>query len=230
MFGGNAVLTVTHNLAQFNAAFARYADTWTARGHGTLEDALEKKGRDIGIKLWQAFATHKWGGLGKPQKGLARAELDARASSGIGIKLRASLMAEYLSQRTDLRAATAGKHGAGVIGKKIRLWQKFVGKELAARQRGIGYLSTAYLWFRKRTTDSRGVFLVQNRRGVPIGAVDRGEGFFRIMGDAPGSSVVDSRYAVVSGVLSSATADIEAYLSTRERENFSAAFASMGSR
>jgi hypothetical protein len=222
------VQAVTSNLAQFNAAFARYVETWTARGNGTLDDALEKKGRDIGIQLWKAFAAHKWGGSARAPKDLARSELDARAAEGKGIKLRASLMAEYLSARGELRAALRGKKTRGAINAKIRLWQKFVGRELAIRQRGIGYLSVAFLWFRKRSSQARGTYFVQNRKGAPIGEVERGEGFFRITADPAGVGKVSNRYGIVSGVLANATADIEQYLLTRERSQFAAAFASFG--
>lgn len=218
--------TVESNLKEFNAAFARYVEVWTARGHGILDDALEKKGRDIGIRLWKGFTAHKWGGAGKPPSNLARSELDDRAAEGRGIKVRASLRDEYLAARTELRNATRGKKTAGVIKKKIALWQSFVGRELALRQRGIGVLAASFLWFRKRGRGN-GVYLVPNRRGRAIGAVERGPTFFRIIADVAGQSVVDSRYAIVESVLAGATEDIESYLKTREREHFRAVFANL---
>jgi hypothetical protein len=98
------MLSVSDNVEVFNRAFALYAKEWTDRGHGPLGEALEKKGRALGIALFRGFTEHKWGGAGRAPHGLAEEEFRARAAEGRGIKVRASLMAEYISQRGSLRA------------------------------------------------------------------------------------------------------------------------------
>lgn len=222
--------SVQTNLPQFQAAFARYVAVWTADGKknedGTqrvLAGALEKQGLEIGKALRKGFAQVKWGGPGK-HPGLARAELDARSASGVGIKLRASLMAEYLSQRGELRSKLAGKKGNGAINRKIKLWQKFVKLELAYRQRSIGFLSTEFLWTDRREEGRMGTFFVQGKAKGVIGTVERQPESFRITGEAPGASSVGEEKGVLAAAIAGRTADIEKYLSTRERDLFHQVF------
>ena len=211
-------MPIQTNLAIFNAAFTQYAEQWTARGHGTLEDALEKKGRDLGIKLFQGFRAHKWGGAGKAPKDLARTELDARVAEGKGIRVRFTLMQEYLAERSKLREKYRGKHNHRGTMAKISLWQKFVGKELALRQSGIGVLAAAFLWYRSRSNNAQGTFYVRNKVGRPIGGVIRGDGTFRIVGDIEGLSEVDVRYGIVQQSLRTVEVDMLTYLAQRNNE------------
>lgn len=205
-------VTLQSNIDRFNATFQRYVDAWTARGNGTLDDALEKKGRDLGIKLFQGFRDRKWGGPGR-HPGLARAELDVRAAEGRGIRVRSTLMREYLKARTLLRNFVGPQKRGGVarmIRAKVRLWQSFVGRELGLRQSGIGVLAVSFLWYRSRKPQS-GVYYVKNRTRRPIGAVEKGDGFLRIIGDALGLSEVDARYGIVAKAISDSEADMLQY-------------------
>lgn len=205
------------NLAAFNVVLTRYMDAT-----GKLPDeVLEKKGRDIGIKLFQGFSAHKFGGPGKKRAGLARAELAARTAAGDGTKVRASLMKEYFAKRGQLRAESTGT--LGNINRRVRLWQSIVGREIALRQRGIGVLAASFLWFRGRTSKARGTYYVRNKTGRALGSVEKGNGFLRILGYTEGLAGVDVRYGIVSRALNEARADMLIYVERKERELIRAA-------
>lgn len=220
--------TIETNLSKFVDTFRRYVSQWTANGNGTTEDALEKKGRDLGIKLFQGFRAHKWGGGGKAPRDLARAELDARVAAGAGIRVRGVLMQEYLTARGNLRAhrdPTMPNGQRWLTTAKINLWQQFVGKELGLRQSGIGVLAASFLWFRSRSSQARGTYYVKNRVGHPLGGVERGEGFFRIVGFTEGLSEVDARYGIAADAIAESEADMRTYLDQRITDQFHGAFA-----
>jgi len=100
------------------------------------------------------------------------------------------------------------------------LWRRIVGRELSARQAGIGMLGASFLWYRKRSSQSKGTYYMPNRTGKPLGYVDRGDGYLRIVGEAAGLEVVDPRYGIVSQALAIETADMVPYIERREREIF----------
>lgn len=205
---------VETNLAKFNATFERYAATWTQRGDRNFYQALEKKVIDLNLRLYFAFRDHQWGGPGK-HKGIARAELDERAARGVGIKVRPSLMKQYLEERAQLRnliGPRTKRSLAGLFLKKVKLWQRFVGKELGLRQSGINYLARAFvLGLREPDLNAGGIKFVKDRYGKRVGALETGPNFFRIIGDIPGQTKVDERYGIVASVLADATADMEQY-------------------
>jgi hypothetical protein len=210
------LLTET-NLAAFNAVLTRYMDAT-----GKLpDDVLDKKGRDLGIKLFQGFSDHKFGGPGKKKSGLAKAQLAARTTSGEGTKVRASLLKEYFARRGQLRASA--KSTLGNIKRRIRLWQSIVGREIALRQRGIGVLAASFLWFRGRSSQAKGTYYVRNKTGAPLGSVEKGSGFLRILGFTEGLSSVDARYSIVIHALAEAREDMLAYVERKERELIRAA-------
>ena len=96
--------------------------------------------------------------------------------------------------------------------------------ELAARESGIGVLAASFLWYRKRSNNAMGTFLVPNRTGKPLGYVERTENAMRIVGETPGLGTVDAKYSVVVGAINTATADMVDYITRKERELFSQAF------
>lgn len=212
------MISVSSTLANFNSALARYIAAH--QGRKSVDDIMEKKGRDLGIKLSQGFSERKWGGPGRRSKGLARRELDARSAQGKGIRLRRSIIEAYLSARAALREKQRGKAlTATRIETRARLWRSFVGRELAARERGIGALAASFLWYRSRSSQARGTYYVRNRSGkYPLGGVEKGDGFFRIFGETAGLAEVDARYGIVDSAIASATADIEQYF--RERPEY----------
>jgi len=219
-------VAVSVDMARFNAALAQYM----AKTSKTPAEVLEKKGRDLGIRLFNGFRDRKWGGVGKHPR-LARAELAARTATGRGTRVRASLMAEYLSQRTALRSALKSFVGPKTdqqkvsdIKKKVSLWQSFVGKEIGLRQRGIGALAASFLWYRSRSNNAVGTYYVKNRNGVNIGFADRGDGYFRVVSDADGAALVDSRYGIVATALTGMADDMIQYLRERHGIIFQEAF------
>ena len=208
---------VENNLDAFNAVLSRYMDATSK----LPDEVLEKKGRDLGIKLFQGFANHKFGGPGKKKSGLAKAQLAARTASGEGTLVRSSLMREYFAKRTELRDAASNSIGS--IKRRIKLWQSFVGREVAIRQRGIGVLAASFLWFRTRTSQAKGTYYVKNKSGKSLGAVEKGDGFLRIIGFTEGLADVDARFGIVNRALAEARADMLAYVERKENELIRAA-------
>lgn len=210
----------------------------------SIEDVLEKKGRDLGIRLYKGFTEVKWGGPGK-HPGLARAELAARTAAGRGTRVRPSLLVQYRGRRQELNTAVRSigqrlsqrnfrgtldqwsglrEQRAAVRKERASLWQMTVGREISARQSGIGALAAAFLWYRSRTSQARGTYYVRNHTGSPIGYVDRGTGFFRIVSDVKATDVIDRRFGISTKAITGAIEDIEVYLARDHTTNFNKLF------
>lgn len=235
---------VTHNLQEFRATLARYIE---ASGK-TVDEVLEKKGRDLGIKLYQGFRARRYGG-GVRGRTMATLDLKARTKAGRGTRVRPSLMAEYLTRRGQAgrlarsRITTRGlsraerrelsriRRAAKLGGQN--LWRSYVGREVGLRARGVGVLAVSFLWFRRRFVrgaTGREVVYRRNKTGRPLGWVEKIRGALRIVGQTPGLDVVDARYGVVRGAIAAATADMESYVSRKYREAFARAARSGGAR
>lgn len=222
--------SIQTNLEAFNSTLARYM-AFTSK---LPQEALEKKGRDLGIQIFKGFSERKWGGGGKRSKALARAELDARTARGEGTLVRSALLKEYTSKRAtilhDRRYAKWSKNERGYLSSTraaVSLWQSFVGREINLRQRGIGVLAASFLWFRKRSNQSKGTFYVRNKTGKPLGFAEVLDGSFRIVGETAGLSEVDARYGIVAGALSAARDDMVKYLKDRHAETYFKVFGEM---
>ena len=231
-------VNVESNIVEFQRAFKRY----TELSSRAPEDLMEKKGRALGVALFQGFDAHKFGGAGKKQRGLARAQLAERSADGRGTKVRPSLLAAYKSERAAFGSSirSLGQLARNEIRstqykqlraerrmmrkKRAGLWNRVVGLEADARQAGIGMLAASFLWYRKRQSQAKGTFTVPNRTGKPLGYVDRGEGYLRIVSEVDGIDVVDARYGIVQAALQRETADIAEYLNRKELELFGVAF------
>ena len=231
------MISIETSLASFNAQLARYMEL----SKKLPNQILEKKGRDLGIKLFEGFREHQFGGNPK-RKGIAAEELRQRSSQGRGIRVRPSLRKRYEQGREHLTYSVrsfgqgarrslllsdyreAKRDGRAARKRRSSLWQKAVGMELAARESGIGVLAASFLWFRKRSNNSMGTFLVPNRTGKPLGYVERTENAMRIVGETPGLGTVDAKYSVVVGAINTATADMVDYITRKERELFNMAF------
>ena len=231
------MITIETSLAKFNEQLSRYMQL----SKKLPGDILEKKGRDLGIKLFEGFREHQFGGNPK-RKGIAAEELRQRSSQGRGIRVRPSLRKRYEQGReyltysvrsfgqgarrslllSDYREAKRG--GRAARKRRSALWKKTVGMELAARESGIGVLAASFLWFRKRSNNSMGTFLVPNRTGKPLGYVERTENAMRIVGETEGLAATDAKYQVVAGAINTATADMVDYITRKERELFNMAF------
>ena len=231
------MISIETSLASFNAQLARYMEL----SKKIPNQILEKKGRDLGIKLFEGFREHQFGGNPK-RKGIAAEELRQRSSQGRGIRVRPSLRKRYEQGREYLTYSVrrfgqgarrslllsdyreAKRDGRAARKRRSALWQKAVGMELAARESGIGVLAASFLWFRKRSNNSMGTFLVPNRTGKPLGYVERTENAMRIVGDTEGLAATDAKYQVVAGAINTATADMVEYVTRKERELFNMAF------
>lgn len=231
------MISIETSLASFNAQLARYMEL----SKKLPNQILEKKGRDLGIKLFEGFREHQFGGNPK-RKGIAAEELRQRSSQGRGIRVRPSLRKRYEQGREYLTYSVrsfgqaarrslllsdyreAKREGRAARKRRSALWKKTVGMELAARESGIGVLAASFLWFRKRSNNSMGTFLVPNRTGKPLGYVERSENALRIVGETEGLAATDAKYHVVAGAINTATADMVDYITRKERELFNMAF------
>ena len=231
------MITIETSLASFNAQLARYMEL----SKKLPNQILEKKGRDLGIKLFEGFREHQFGGNPK-RKGIAAEELRQRSSQGRGIRVRPSLRKRYEQGREHLTYSVrsfgqaarrslllsdyreAKREGRAARKRRSALWKKTVGMELAARESGIGVLAASFLWYRKRSNNSMGTFLVPSRTGKPLGYVERSEGAMRIVGETEGLAATDAKYQVVAGAINTATADMVDYITRKERELFNMAF------
>lgn len=231
------MISIETSLASFNAQLARYMEL----SKKLPDQILEKKGRDLGIKLFEGFREHQFGGNPK-RKGIAAEELRQRSSQGRGIRVRPSLRKRYEQGREYLTYSVrsfgqgarrslllsdyreAKRDGRAARKRRSALWKKTVGMELAARESGIGVLAASFLWFRKRSNNAMGTFLVPNRTGKPLGYVERSENALRIVGETEGLAATDAKHQVVVGAINTATADMVEYVTRKERELFNMAF------
>lgn len=209
------MISTETNMAAFQSTLAEYM-TLTKL---TPDEVLEKKGRDLGIKLFEGFRAHKLGA------GIARSELKSRTAAGEGTRVRGSLLAEYLSKRAEVRGAIKsfigpilGKDRLRQIKQKVKLWQSFVGREVRLRQRGAGVLAASFLWFRSRSNNAQGKFFVKNRTGRPLGYVEKGEGYLRIVGETEGLALVDSKYGIVAAAVDRARQDMVVYVNQKQSQ------------
>lgn len=84
----------------------------------TIEETLDKKGRDLGIQLYRLYDAHRFG---KGQrKGFAAIELSARTAQGRGTVVRPELRARYESARkaltSEIRSAGQYRRSAKELG------------------------------------------------------------------------------------------------------------------
>lgn len=223
-------VVLSSNSAAFNSALGQYMGLTKA----LPDEVLEKKGRDLGIRLFRGFRGRQYGG---PQRnaGIARRDLATRTAAGQGTRVRRSLLNEYFEKRQALRSEIKGFVGPQnsrgelrSIKRRVALWQSFVGREIGLRQRGIGVLAASFLWFRRRTSQARGTFYVRNKTGRPLGSVEKGEGYLRIVSATDGLVKVNQRYGIVDRALGDAATDMMEYIRRKERENFFAAFGLKG--
>lgn len=223
--------TIESNIAAWNKAFAEYVQATSK----TPQEALEHKVRALGVALWKGFTAHQFGGVPR-QKGIGVLELAGRTAAHLGTKVRSTLMAEYMAKRTELRAKAKAikqslKNFGGTLDDwsgmssaltanqqdRIGLWQSIVGREVKARQSGIGELGAAFLWYRNRGKGEN-KHTVLNRRGKSIGDVTVTDGVALIAGKVDGLNTVDARYGVVAKAIADETADTMKYVEQKQAE------------
>lgn len=230
--------SATAKLERLNAALGRYA----LETGKSIEDVIAKKGRDLSIKLFEEFRARQWGGGGRKtsagRRAIAAQELRARTAAGDGTRLRRSLLDAYRSERGfKIRSALARRSRRRIKVKSgaLTLWQKFVGKEISARSRGIGVLAASFLWFRRTGSDKgAGRRLVRNRTGRPLGWADLAARSIHIVGRGSGPDgqtgigEVDARYGLAARAIERVSADTEQYLAARQARAFAQSFGNGG--
>lgn len=238
------MLSVTVTTSPDSVALQRWAQVFGAYAKRNKRDVAEliaKKGRDLGIKLYEGFKGVQFGGDPK-RRGIARAELDSRTASGRGTRVREALMRRYQSARKDLgfsvrsfgqaaryagdraERAEARRDARAARKRRAALWQKIVGAEVALRQSGIGVLAASFLMFRKakRWSISGGEYVgnrtrefTRNRTGQPLGSVSVSEDGIEIASYAKGIGQVEQRYGISSAALDASATDMLIYLRDR---------------
>jgi len=219
----SSLIAVQDNLAAFNATLRRYLFLTQK----SPDEVLERKGKDIGIKLFQGFYAKRWKGS-RTGKGVAWKELKARSKEGEGIKLRPGIQADPAAPQTYMAyRKIRGAFGSVrklLVPMKTSEYQKKVFAELRMRQSGIGVLGASFLWTRKLSNQERGTFYVRNKTGKALGSASHTPGEFEIIGDVAGQHDVSERYGVEAQALSNAREDMVKYFNEKHLENYKAAF------
>lgn len=229
------MLEVTIATTPDSAAIHRWAEVFRAydeTNKRATAELLAKKGRDLGIKLFEGFRDVQFGGDPK-RRGIAKAELAARTASGRGTAVREALLKRYQSARkylgfsvrsfgqgaryatTKAERAEARRDGRAARKRRADLWRKIVGAEIALRQSGIGVLAASFLMFRNRSSQARGTYQVPNRTGRPLGSVQVTDDSMEIASYAAGIGTVESRYGIVDRALNASADDMLVYLRDR---------------
>lgn len=198
---------ITSTVEEFKAAFARYME-YTRK---TPDEALEKKAKNINIRVAKYYQERQFGGLPR-KKGIAKSEAMARFAAGQGILVRPSLMAEY-------RAAKAGMNGKDATG----LWQSYVMKEIAKRSQGVGFLGASFLAYRKRSEGQLGQVFAVNQGGRGIGFIDKQKtlngGKMTIASLADGSGTVNERYGIIAAAIADETFEFTQWMDAKDADN-----------
>ena len=219
---------VQEELDNLNATLALYAQV---NSKLTTEEVLAKKGKDVGIKLFQGFwslrETGSRGDFGGPL-------FKEAAARGWRTKLRSKEIYKepYLGISQFGRTARMRMRKGElrqVLGKKRSARGLLVAQELARRQRGIGLLGLSYLMFRKRDdrNDPKGWRLVENKTSRKFGMMSRvtsgideaGNGFFRIENFTPGIVKVGEKLGIFAAAFRAAQADMAQYLVKKQMES-----------
>lgn len=227
------VTASTAALQRFNTTLQKYI----AGSSRTMDEVLEAKGRDLGIRLFKGFRGRQWGGDGL-KKNLAVAEMAARTASGKGTKVRSRLLELYRTARAATNSAlrsigqqlrndrfggTLDQHATlahrrdKIRQARARLWRTIVGREIAIRQSSIGALAASFLWFRSRKNSAQGKFYVRNRYNnrPPLGYVEKQPGLLRIVGMTEGLTMIDARYGIVARALNSSELEMRQWMLQR---------------
>lgn len=213
--------TATANLDRLNRALLDYQ---RVRVKLTWMEVLEKKGRDLSVQLYLATNARQWGGAGKIKRKqglvIATAEMRARAAMRIGTRLRPDLLKEYEQQARTLsretRSGVSRRNRTVKSRDKLSLWQSYVGREIGLRAKGIGVLSVGWLWFRKRSSQSRGTFYVRNKTGRKLGWAHIGENSLWITNRQDGIAEVVERYGIVRQAENAVLKDIGIYMARKQ--------------
>lgn len=212
-----------HKLQQVNDVLTEYVKL----SKRTPDEVLEKKGRDLNIKIFQGFWALRFkSARSHRRKGavFSGPAFDEAAARGWRVKVRPGL--QLSSDYRLARAKTTGGKGkrSGLNNRAL-----LVAQELAMRQRGGGLLGVSFLqhrWRRGKRTEKgpTGSYLVQNRSGALglLSAVRKGVtadgAFLTITNQAPGVAIVDKNRRIIRNALDAVRSDTLIYIARKNQE------------
>ena len=217
--------TTQHKLQQVNDVLTEYVKL----SKRTPDEVLEKKGRDLNIKIFQGFWALRFKSARSHRKKgavFSGPAFDEAAARGWRVKVRPGL--ELDGSYRLARAKTRG--GPKTTRNGLNNRALLVAQELATRQRGGGLLGVSFLqrrWRRgiRTANGMTGSYLVQNRSGklgllssVQKGQVGPDGHFLRITNRAPGVAIVDQNKRIIANALEAVRGDTLTYIDRKNRE------------
>jgi hypothetical protein len=210
-------LNYQSNLDAYNRALAKYI-TLTSK---TVDEALEKKGKALGIALWRGFAAKKWAAGRNAESVLATMFRNAtrlpRSAYRHGDRLTDPAGGQVPVRKPVAAPPWLSSIPTEAANGKMGAWRAAVAQEALRRKSGVGVLGASFLASRY-ASNSEGTRLVQNKTGQVLGSVTKGPGYIEIIGNTPGLSLIDERYGIVSDAIRSETADMDVYIRRRLTE------------
>lgn len=215
---------VQHQLARVNDVLTEYVKLVKK----TPDEVLEKKGRDLNIKIFQGFWKLRFkSGKTHRKKGavFSGPAFDEAKARGWRVRIRPGLTLDG-SYRLA-RAKTKG--GPKTARNKLSDRALLVAQELATRQRGGGLLGVSFLqhrWRRgiKTVNGPTGRYLVQNRSGKLglLSSVQKGQSpqghFLTITNQLPAVGIVDQNKRIIAQALIAVRGDTLLYIDRKVRE------------
>lgn len=177
----------------------------------TPSQVMRHKAVDLGFKLRAGFREHRWG---RGDRTIAFAEFVRRRAAGKGLKIRKSMMEEYLimkdSGKLSKNFRRFYRHHVRDGGKKaITAWQGMVIRELKLRTASIGSLGQMFNWMGKNSnlTKMTGIAIAKGMKGRPLGFLKLEDDNAMIVGFADAGAgprpidKVDERYGITRSAI-----------------------------
>lgn len=216
-------VTIQAKLAEVNQALNEYV----AAARKSPDEVLEKKGRDLAIKVFQGFWAQRLKATKaqrKAQAGFRGPAFDEAKARGWRVKIRSGL-----KLNANYRLARAKTKGGRTKRNGLSDYALLVAQELSMRQRGAGLLGVSFLhrrWRRgtRTSTGRTGRYLSHNvskKLGL-LSAVEKGQNgdshFLRITNKTPGVAIVDANKQIIAIALERVRADTRVYLERKAKE------------
>lgn len=228
---------VQRELSRLNDVLNDYAEVSKL----TVDEVLEKKSRDLGIKIWQGF----WALRVRMSRALQSQSSKRAAFSGPLFNDAAARNWRVRVRETVLVGAYAEIHKQGYrIVKRDGPKEKYlrrdklvrpnkrallVAQELATRQSGAGILGVSFLfkrWRRRKTVSGKiEKYLIQNKSGKLgiLSSLEKGEDaqgpFVKINNRTPGVTLMDGRKSIIHRAMLQVRQDTMVYLLRKQMQN-----------
>lgn len=199
-------------LDSFGATLSRYI----ALTSKAPQEVLDKKGGDLGWRIWRGFFRIRY------KRNIVEKDQRARFAAGIGIMIRSKVVLGRwekkipLTQKLTAKGRRQGRDPDSTYVTSRH--QRLVAQELLRRKAGAGALSAAFLMYRRRSSQIRGTRLVYNNTRQLQGRAVHGRNGILIQGFAPGLRKIDQRYGIVAKAFGESRADMQVYIERKERE------------